>query len=61
MEFQEVFWKDEVSTDSVLCVDPVRDHYAQFQPLGGPTPVLFFTVTGDTAKQVYHQSLEEHR
>ena len=59
MEFQEVFWKKEIGTDSVLRVDPVRGHYVQFQPLGGPTPVLFFTVTGDTAKQVYHQSLEE--
>ena len=49
----------ETYVDSILCVDPVRGHFDQFQPLTKTTPVLFATVTGDIAKMVYNQSLED--
>ena len=59
LEFEEIFWVKETYVDSILCVDPVRGHFDQFQPLTKTTPVLFATVTGDIAKMVYNQSLED--
>ena len=59
LEFEEIFWKEEAYVDSFFRVDIIRGHFVEFQPLTKSTPVLFATVTGDIAKMVYNQTIED--
>ena len=59
LEFDHIFWKGEEYVDNILRIDRIRGHYTQFQPLNPSSPILFTTLTGDLAKMVYKQSVEE--
>ena len=59
LEFEEIFWKEDLIVDSIIRIDPIRGRYIQFQPLNKFTPILFTTVTGEMAKMVYNQTVEE--
>lgn len=59
LEFEEIFWKKDAYVDSILCADSVRGNFVQFEPLTNSTPVIFTTVTGEVAKMVYNQSVED--
>ena len=59
LEFKEIFWTGETYVYNFLRIDKTRGYYVQFQPLNASSPVLFTTLTGDLAKMVYNQSVEE--
>ena len=52
LEFEEIFWKEEVN-DDYLRIDSMRGHFVEFKSLSNTTPILFTTVTGEVAKSVY--------
>ncbi len=60
LEFKEIFWNKEINVDTILHVSSVRGLFVQFEPLmiTNTTPILFTTVTGEVAKNIYSQSLE---
>ena len=59
LEFDHIFWKGEEYVDNILHIDKIRGYYAQFQLINATSPILFTTLTGDLAKMVYNQSVEE--
>jgi len=59
LEFDQIFWDSELNVDNFLRIDPVRGRFVQYQPVNNQSPVLFVTVTGEMAKTVYHQSVDE--
>ena len=59
LEFEEIFWEKDAWVDTILRVDSVHGHFVLFEPLTNSTPVLFTIVTGEVAKIVYNQSVED--
>ena len=59
LEFDRIFWNSELNVDNFLRVDAVRGYFVQYQPVGKQYPILFVTVTGEIAKMVYSQTVNE--
>ena len=59
LEFDHIFWKGEEYVVNILHIDKIRGYYGQFEPFNATSPILFATLTGDLAKMVYNQSVEE--
>ena len=59
LEFDGIFWNSELNVDNFLHVDAVRGYFVQYQPVGEQYPILLVTVTGETAKMVYSQTVNE--